>query len=187
MARLYLVRHGHAAAGWSEDTDPDLDELGRTQAVAVAVELAELGPLAIVTSPLRRARSTAAAFEKVWGVPAVVEPRVGEIPSPAGAEGELERRGPWLGRIMAATWDDPVVDTVLQGWRRAVVDALLGMAEDAVVTSHFIAINAALGEATSDRRVTCFRPDNCSFTVIDNAGSRLQLVQRGREAVTTVT
>ena len=186
MARLYLVRHGRAAAGWSEDPDPDLDEVGRGQAIALAVELAELGPLPIVTSPLLRARSTAAAFEQVWGVPAVVEARVGEIPSPPGEEGELERRGPWLARIMGGTWDDDFVTEELRGWRSGVVDALLGMEDDTVVATHFIAINAAVGEATDDKRVTGFRPDNCSYTVIENAGGALKLVQRGREAATVV-
>jgi len=186
MAHLYLVRHGRAAAGWNEDTDPDLHEDGRAQAIAVAVELAELGPLAIVTSPLRRARSTAAAFERIWGVPAVVEPRVGEIPSPSGQEGELERRGPWLARIMGSTWDAPDLDAALRRWRDEVVEALLAVPDDAVVATHFVAINVAFGAATGDSRVTCFRPDYCSFTVFENDSGRLELVQRGREGATVV-
>ena len=36
MTRLYLVRHGRAAAGWDTDPDPGLDEIGRGQAQAVA-------------------------------------------------------------------------------------------------------------------------------------------------------
>ena len=40
MTRLWLVRHGRAAAGWNVDPDPDLDEVGREQADRVAAPLA---------------------------------------------------------------------------------------------------------------------------------------------------
>ncbi|MEY4230069.1 MAG: hypothetical protein RLZZ362_918, partial [Actinomycetota bacterium] len=45
MTRLYLVRHGRATAGWDVDPDPGIDELGRSQAAAVADRLAALGPM----------------------------------------------------------------------------------------------------------------------------------------------
>jgi broad specificity phosphatase PhoE len=186
VSRLYLVRHGRAAAGWTENADPDLDQLGRAQAVTVATELAAFGPMAILTSPLRRARSTAAAFERIWNVGAVVDARVGEIPSPPGADGALQRRGPWLGGVMTSRWDDAKLGETLQAWRRQVVEALIGADQDTVVTSHFVAINAAVGYATDDPRVTCFRPDNCSCTVLDVEDGRLKLVERGREAATEV-
>lgn len=186
VSRLYLVRHGRAGAGWTEDADPDLDDVGTAQAYGVAAELLELGPLPIVTSPLRRARSTAAAFEKVWSAGAVVDARVGEIPSPPGPDGALERRGPWLAEVMSAQWQDPALGEVLQAWRREVVAALLGLDQDTVVTTHFIAINVAVGEAIDDPRVTSFRPANCSVTVVGVEDGRLRLVERGREATTVV-
>jgi broad specificity phosphatase PhoE len=186
VSRLYLVRHGQAAAGWSEDADPDLDAVGHAQATAVAKQLSGYGPLPVLTSPLRRARSTAAAFERVWNLSAVVEARVGEIPSPSGPDGALDRRGPWLAEVMRARWDDPSLGEVLQAWRRQVVEALIGLDQDTVVTTHFIAINAAAGQAAADPRVTCFRPANCSLTVLEVAQGRLHLVQWGREATTVV-
>ena len=36
MTRVYMVRHGRAAAGWNVDPDPGLDDLGRSQSLAVA-------------------------------------------------------------------------------------------------------------------------------------------------------
>lgn len=59
MATLFLVRHGRAAAGFDGHHDPGLDDLGRTQAISAAAHLAPLGPLAIYSSPLARARETA--------------------------------------------------------------------------------------------------------------------------------
>ena len=65
MARLYLVRHGKTATTWDDrDPDPGLNEVGCTQAEAMADQLAGKGPLALVTSPLRRTRETAKALER---------------------------------------------------------------------------------------------------------------------------
>jgi broad specificity phosphatase PhoE len=184
--RLYLVRHGRAAAGWTEDRDPDLDDLGRSQAEAMASELAPRGPMPIVSSPLRRARSTAAALERVWPVPVTVEPRVGEIPSPSGPDGELSERGPWLRQVMLGRWDDPALGPDLDRWRRGLIDALVGLQEDTVLTTHFVAINAAVGAANGDPRVTSFRPDYCSCTVFDVSDGALRLVALGEEGATAV-
>jgi len=74
----------------------------------------------------------------------------------------------------------------LQQWRRDVVEALLGLANDTVVFTHFIAINAAVSHATQDQRVISFRPDNASITVLETDGHRLDLVERGIEAATRV-
>ena len=79
QVKLYLIRHGRPSAGFAEAMDPGLDEVGRSQAEAVAQELAPLGPLSLVTSPLRRARDTAMPFETLWKVSARIEPAEGEF------------------------------------------------------------------------------------------------------------
>ena len=43
MARVLMVRHGRAAAGWNVDPDPPLDDLGRAQALAVAADIVPQG------------------------------------------------------------------------------------------------------------------------------------------------
>src|SRR5436309_4421611 len=101
MARLYLVRHGRAAAGWGDDLDPGLDDVGVAQAEAAAGILSPIGPLPIIVSPLRRTRETARPLEKAWGTSATVEPRVGEIESPGL---DLSRRGEWLRGVMTSRW-----------------------------------------------------------------------------------
>jgi broad specificity phosphatase PhoE len=182
VTRLYLVRHGQAAAGWGADHDPGLDDVGRAQAAAVAETLAPLGPLPIVVSPLRRTRETALAFADVWPDAApVVDPAVGEIPSPTD---DLAGREAWLVGVLAGCWSD--LDDTLRGWRRGVVDALLAMRDDTVVVTHFVAINAAVGTATGDDRLVCFRPDNCSVTVLEHDGDVLRVVELGAERGTAV-
>jgi broad specificity phosphatase PhoE len=182
VTRLHLVRHGQAAAGWGADHDPGLDDVGRAQAAAVAESLAPLGPLPIVVSPLRRTLETAGAFGDVWpDVVPRVDAAVGEIPSPTD---DLASREAWLVGVLAGRWAD--LDDALRGWRRDVVDALLAMRDDTVVVTHFVAINAAVGTATADDRLVCFRPDNCSVTVLEHDGSALRVVELGAERGTAV-
>jgi broad specificity phosphatase PhoE len=182
VTRLYLVRHGRAAAGWDTDPDPGLDEIGARQASAVAGRLAPLGPLPILTSPLSRCRETAAALSGIWSVEAVVEPSVAEIPSPEGVP--MADRIEWLRAAMGGTWAD--LGGRYVAYRDQVVTTLCGLETDSVVFSHFIAVNAAIGAATGDDRLVVRSLDNCSVTVIEIVNGALQLVESGREADTLI-
>lgn len=183
MALLYLVRHGEAASGWDGDLDPGLSDLGRRQAEQVADRLAPLGPLAIVTSPLRRTRETAAPLEARWATEAVVDPGVGEIVAPMEHAG-LDARVAWLRTAMSGTWSS--LGAEHHAWRRLVVERLLAVPADTVVFTHFVAVNVAVGEATGDDRVVCFSPANCSVTVLRNDGGVLRLESPGDQATTQV-
>src|SRR5947207_14305321 len=120
MAKLYLVRHGLAAAGFGESHDPGLDEVGRSQADTMARELAQRGPLPILTSPLRRTRDTAAPLAKLWNIQPVVEEAAAEIPSPTD---NLQERAAWLRAFMAGSWRSAT--PALAQWREAVMTTLL--------------------------------------------------------------
>jgi len=174
---LVLVRHGEAAAGWGDDPDPGLSDLGRDQAAAAAKDLASLGPLPVVTSPLRRCRETAAPLEERWGSTARVEPGVGEIVAPAASSG-LEGRAVWLATAMAGCWSDLAAEH--HAWRTSVLSALRSLQHDTVVVTHFVAVNVAVGEATGDDRVVCFRPANASRTFLKlDRNDRLGVVSLG--------
>ncbi|MGZ0147012.1 bifunctional RNase H/acid phosphatase [Kribbella sp. WER1] len=78
--RLIFLRHGetpHTAEkrfSGSGGDDPALSENGRTQALAAAGYLARLGGIdAVVTSPMRRARETAAAVAAELGLEVAVD------------------------------------------------------------------------------------------------------------------
>jgi len=179
MAKLYLVRHGKATAGWNEDYDPGLDELGRSQARLAAQTLKPLGILRIISSPLARARETAIPLAEAWGCSVEIEERVGEIPPP---EKGLKDRGLWLGEVITQKWPDLSRD--LRVWRGGVIEALLSLDRETVVFSHFIAINAAVGKATGDERVISFMPHNGSITVISTENGKLHLVRLGHQGET---
>ena len=181
MTKIYLVRHGRAASGWGLEKDPGLDDLGRSQAQAAARQLAPLGPLAIISSPRARARQTAMPLVKLLNIEATIEERVGEIRFPSETPADRVR---WLKEVMVDQW--PNLDPDLQQWCREVIEALLSVDTDTVIFTHYIAINAAVGQASADDRVVCFSPDNASVTVLETNGERLYLVERGVEADTRV-
>lgn len=72
-ARVVMVRHGRTAvnaqARLSGRHDPDLDELGRAQALAAgaAVAASAEGPVTVVSSPLRRCLQTAGEVVEACG------------------------------------------------------------------------------------------------------------------------
>ncbi len=180
--KLYLIRHGRPLAGFGEAPDPGLDPLGRRQAVALATELEPLGPLPLLTSPLQRARDTAASFERMWQCQARVEPVVAELPSPGQ---ELAERAAWIRRVLRGRWS--ALPEVYQDWKDHLVAFLCGLQTSSLITTHFVAINAAVGAATHDDRLVCFEPDHCSCTVLEVTGGTLRLVRLGRERQTRVT
>lgn len=187
MTRVYLVRHGRAAAGWDVDPDPPLDDLGRQQALTVAATLSPRGPLEVVSSPLLRCQQTAFPLATAWGTTARIEPAVAEIPSPEGYE--ISERVEWLREAMAGTWTQVAERSGdrYARYRTSIAEAVRTLAGDTVVFSHFVAINALIGEATGDDRVVIARLDNCSVTTIDvHDDGHLQVVELGGEADTLI-
>ncbi len=183
MTRVYLVRHGRAAAGWDTDPDPALDAEGRAQALAVTAHLRPLGPLHLVTSPLLRCRQTAFPLETVWGVSAAVEPAVAEIPSPEGVA--MVDRVEWLKDVMRGTW--AALGPRYTDYRDLVLATVASMPTDTVICSHFVAINAVIGAALGDDQLVIRSLDNCSVTVVEFAPDRgLRLLEGGHEADTLI-
>ena len=188
MTRIYMIRHGKAAAGWDGDADPGLNELGRAQAEAVAKKVQALvaTPVPIYSSPLKRCQETAAPLAAAWGVTPQIEAGVGEIPPPLE---DLTARTDWLRRVMAGTWEGLYSDAVsvesgvdFRGWNRNVVSTLNALEGEAIVIfSHFIALNAAYCAATGAADVVSFAPENCSLSIFDTDGTSLSLVAQGEE------
>lgn len=186
MARLFLIRHGEPAAAWGgADHDPGLSEAGRRQAAAAAGRLMSLGPLAIVSSPMRRCRETASPYETAAGRAARVDPRVSEVRTPPGVADRrawLLENFPWRGGAPARAWSD--TDPALRAWREEVVAAAREIDADTAVFSHFIAINAIVGAAVSADTTLVWRPGYASVTELDVSPAGLRLVQRGEEMQT---
>jgi len=110
---LLLLRHGQTALSvekrFSGTGDPELTEVGRQQAAAAASRLAGAGAEVVVTSPLSRARDTAALVAQAAGVELVVEAGLRETDC-GDWEGytfaEIQQKWP---RELAAWLADPAV------------------------------------------------------------------------------
>lgn len=181
MPTITLVRHGKAAAGW-EDADPPLDETGLAQAEAMAAAIGgEARP--VFVSPLRRTRETAAALERLWSTTATIEPAVAEVKAPMD---ELDARMGWLRGFLGGTYSEAGEDYC--AWRDSVLDTLRALPDGAVVVTHFVAINVAIGKAWLDDRVTPHPVDNCSRTTIeiDPTTDEWRVVELGVAAQTHV-
>jgi broad specificity phosphatase PhoE len=182
--KIYLVRHGEAAAAWGDDPDPGLSEAGRTQAEAAASALTPLGARMVLTSPLRRCRETAAAFERASGLCARVEPFVAEIPTPD----DVSDRKTWLRELMAGAWPSGAHPhaLLLARFRERFLWTLQALPEDAIVFTHFVAINVALGAALVSDRVLVRQPANCAIVSFESTGGRLRLIEGGAEGASAI-
>jgi phosphohistidine phosphatase SixA len=73
--RLFLVRHAHSDPGEPDELRP-LSARGRVEAREVGERLAAVEPELVVSSPLLRARETAAAIAQAAGSPLRIDERL---------------------------------------------------------------------------------------------------------------
>lgn len=180
---IFLVRHGEAAASWSQSPDPGLSELGLQQAEEAARLLLprlQRSTTALISSPLARARETAEPLSQALSQPVQIDEAFREIPSPA----PLARRKDWLRQFMRERWETQPPE--LHEWRDRAVKQLLALCQPTVVFTHFLVLNAVVGELTGRGETLCFWPDNASVTRLRHTGHGLELVETGREMATVV-
>ena len=90
--RLILVRHAEAAAGDPDDLRP-LTPAGRDAARELAARLAPEAPEAVLSSPLLRARETAAAIAEAAGLEAQADERLAPGATADDVRGAAAGRG----------------------------------------------------------------------------------------------
>jgi probable phosphoglycerate mutase len=116
-ATLLLVRHGET--DWNRErrfqghADRPLNDVGRAQAWSLAEELRTEPVAALYTSPLLRARQTAAILGLAFGLDPVADPRLMEIDV-----------GSWTGLTMAEIDERWPVE--LERWRKHVTHGWSG-------------------------------------------------------------
>ena len=123
-----------------------------------------------MTSPLLRARETAAPLARHWACRAGVTAAFGEIPAPPGPPAE---RAEWLRALLPLRWAD--VEPRLVAWRTELLEAIAALPGDTVVVTHFVAINTVIGSATNDDRLVSCSPGHTSITEVEVAGGAVTL------------
>ena len=183
MIDIFLVRHGEAAASWGQSLDPGLSELGHEQARNAAHTLRQLlagAEPALISSPLSRALETAAPLADELGLSVQVNEAFREIQSPV----PLAERQTWLRQFMQERWDQQP-DT-LHAWRDRPRRELLALQAPAVIFSHFLVINAVVGQIQGAEATLCCWPDNGSITHLRSTENGLELVALGEQMKTIV-
>lgn len=182
MDTIRLIRHGEAAASWQQNPDPGLSELGRVQAQSLAEELAATAPATILSSPLRRAQETAAPLAHACHLPIVIVDVFREIPTPPHIE--IGNRLDWLRACAHRPWRD--ADPVVLTWRDNLMQALLPLRGDVVVFTHFMVMNAVLGQLRGEDTLVSYQPDYCSVLTLERVGDALNVRSVGRQAIRPV-
>ncbi|MEL6868284.1 MAG: histidine phosphatase family protein [Pseudomonadota bacterium] len=169
---IYLVRHGEAAAKWGDNPDPGLSELGARQALAAAdiLRSMSLPPAHIITSPLRRARETAAPYAMQLGKTPTVDPVFRELPSPVA----LDQRAQWIQSFMTQRWNEQNED--ITRWRSILLQQLTQLTGSVAIFTHFVVINAVVAHVMDCPDTLCVMPANGSvftFAVTDGVLSHV--------------
>lgn len=187
MTELLLLRHALPVSG---SADPALSDVGHAQAERVAQWLRGSHIDALVTSPLRRARETAAPIEISLGLTAEVmfDLREWELDDPNHVYDALEDMTPDDPRLLAVTegrYDDFVPELDKAAFQQRTVSAINDVfaryprSERIVVSTHGGFISAYLAHVIGARQVMWF---NADYTGI----SRVLRLPSGRVVVRSV-
>ncbi len=188
---LVLVRHGEPVRIDEGDVegpaDPGLTARGHDQAARVAAWLAADGVDAIVTSPLRRARETAAPLATALGIEPEVESGVSEYDATAGHYIPIEelraaKDERWYATIEGRWADVGGIDPA--EFQRQVVPAFDALIERhaghrVAVMTHGGVINVFLAQVLGIERLLWFHPEYTSI-------SRVHAARGGARSVATV-
>jgi len=103
-----------------------------------------------------------------------------EIPAPV----PLSQRQAWLRWVMRQQWGGQ--EPGLVAWRDTLLERLLSLEDSTVIFTHFLVINAVVGQVLGREETLWFWPDNGSITHLRRMETHLELVHQGAEMRSTV-
>lgn len=179
---IFLVRHAEAAKSWAQSPDPGLSDLGKEQALAAAQALQPrlCNQVQLYSSPLARAQDTAEPLATALALPVRVNEAFREIRAPV----PLKQRQMWLRKFKQQRWEQQSID--LHEWRTNAMETLLQMSFPVVVYTHFLLINAVVGQILDDPNVLHFWPENASITHLRHGKKELELVTLGAQMASVI-
>ena len=110
-----------------------------------------------------------------------------ELPSPTL---DLEKRVNWLRRILPLTWSELLKDkeTIDSGvnfnqWKKNIMSNIYSLKKDTIIFTHFVVINAVIGEILKSNKIINFQPANCSITEISKINGKLKMKKRKKDNI----
>ena len=189
MIKIFLVRHGEASEGWTSQ-DPPLSELGKLQAKSLMTfvnsifDENSINNTNVISSPLNRCIETASLALEKQNLEIEINDNFRELPSPTI---DLEKRVNWLRRILPLTWSELLKEkeTMESGvnftqWRENIMSNIYSLKKDTIIFTHFVVINAVIGEILKSDKIVNFQPANCSITEISKKNDKLKIVKLGK-------
>ena len=175
MTDIWLVRHGEAAAGFDQDTDPALSALGREQAAQSAEHLLRHVPdrAALLSSPKLRAMQTGEPFARARARALEVDKRFVELPSPD----VLATRKVWIQEVVQGHWSE--LPESVRLWLEEIDVALLSCTSPTVIFTHFLVINAVAARMSGEDTVLQCLPANGSVHHLRVEGQAWRWISRG--------
>jgi probable phosphoglycerate mutase len=152
----------------------------QARAVVEALQSSLVPETQLLSSPLARARETAAPLAATLAAPVKVIDAVTEILAPV----PLAERQAWLRQFMRQRWGEQ--PDSLHQWRERAIGELLALNSPAVVFTHFLVINAVVGQIVGDEKTLHFWPANGSITHLRSRDGQLELVALGAQMDTVV-
>ena len=201
--RLVLLRHGQTS--WNAEgraqgqADIELDDTGHEQAAESAPHVAALGPVALWTSDLARARQTCAYLEKQTGLVATHDARLREfdvgvrqgLTLAEFAAGFPDEHAAWVREDAGLALEGAESTSEVAARMHAVLSdvlAALAPGETGVVVTHGAALKVGLvallgwpqGAGASLRGL-----DNCCWATLEESGATAVLPADGRLRLTS--
>jgi 2,3-bisphosphoglycerate-dependent phosphoglycerate mutase len=182
---LLLIRHGLPirVEGAGGPADPPLSPDGVAQAEALAAWLAPLGVDALYSSPLRRARETAAPLGDTLGLDVVIDAGIEEYDAhlPEYIPIEELRADPVRWKQAVDEWSSTEANDLRQTFRRRVVDAIEAIvprhrSQRVAIVCHGGVINAYLSHVIGLRDAIFFEPAYTSVSRVIAGAERRQMV-----------
>jgi 2,3-bisphosphoglycerate-dependent phosphoglycerate mutase len=182
QSHIILVRHGEAAASWSDHPDPGLSKEGGTQAKNTGNELKnETLKYQLISSPKKRAIETMEIMIGDEDQSFAIDQQFIEIPS----ENVMpEKKKNWLMEIFITPVED--LPESIKAWRNNLIRWVNEANGDFIVTTHFMVINAVVSSLTGSEAISYFHPGYASRTEIWMRDGKLEKLVLGDAKKTVI-
>ncbi len=180
---IILIRHGEAAASWSEDPDPGLSDNGHEQAESLLIHdcYQDLSGYQFISSPKLRAIETSNFLAKKFNKNVRTDLSFSEIPA-TGVQ--MKDKMEWLGNISSMPIEDLPLEVAV--WRKEIITSLLLTKSNTVIFSHFMVMNVIASYARGEQRLLSFYPDYTSFIKIVLRNESIHSIEFDKEKKTKI-